>query len=64
MTNAPVKQQVIALLNEASAKLLEAHATAQKANPMIQDVPVFQAMVKHQKEIGELMQQVNKLRGL
>lgn len=64
MSDVSVKQKVIALLNEASAKLLEAHTTAQKANPMIQDVPVFQAMVKHQKEIGELMQQVNKLRGL
>ena len=59
-----VQQDVIKLVSEASKKLLEAHALAVKTNPMAQDLPVFVTVQRLQKELGEVMQGVSKVRGL
>ena len=62
--NEGVQQVVIRKLNEASKLVLEAYSLATKTNAMAQDLPVFQEMLKEQKKLGELMQQVSKVRGL
>lgn len=59
-----VKQEVVKLINESGTKLLEAHTLAQKSNPLVQDLPVFQELLGIQKKLGEIMLAVNKLRGL
>lgn len=59
-----VQQDVIKLVNEASKKLLEAYSLAVKANPMAQDLPVFKRLMELQKELGTVMQEISKVRGL
>lgn len=59
-----VQQDIIKLVNAASKELLEAHALAVKKNPMSQDLPVFQRLMRLQKELGECMQEISKVRGL
>ena len=51
-------------LNTAAKELQAACSLATKTNPMSADLPVFMAVAKMQKDIGELMQQVSKVRGL
>jgi len=55
---------IIDHLNAAAKELGAAYNLATKANPMAADLPVFQAIQKMQKDVGTLMQQVSKVRGL
>lgn len=59
-----VQQEVIKQISEASKVLLAAYSTATKANPMAEDLPVFQRMMQIQRELGTVMQEVSKVRGL
>lgn len=59
-----VQQDVIKKVASASAELFAAHQLAIKKNPMAQDLPVFQRLLKVQKELGEIMQEISKVRGL
>lgn len=59
-----VQQEVIQKLNVAAKELLAAHSLATKANPMAQDLPVFQRLMEMQRELGTLMQGISKVRGL
>lgn len=59
-----VQQEVIKKLSAASKELQEAHRLAVKKNPMAQDLPVFQRVLKMQKDLTEVMQEVSKVRGL
>lgn len=59
-----VQQAILRGLSDASTALLNAYGIAVKANPMAQDLGVFQEMMKLQKEINFLMQGVSKVRGL
>ena len=59
-----VQQEVIQKLNVAAKELLAAHSLAAKANPMAQDLPVFQRLMELQKELGTLMQGISRVRGL
>lgn len=51
-------------LNTAAKELQAAHSLAVKTNPMAADLPVFISVAKMQKDVGELMQGVSKVRGL
>lgn len=64
MTTNETQQEIIKLLNGAAKDLLAAHAIAVKKNPMAQDLPVFQLLLRLQKELGECMQGISKVRGL
>ena len=57
-------KEITAHLNAAAKELGSAYNLAIKANPMAADLPVFQAIQKMQKDVGTLMQQVSKVRGL
>lgn len=57
-------KQVMQHLNQASKELLEAYNLATKTNPMAADLPVFHEIMAMQKKVGDLMQQVSKVRGL
>ena len=59
-----VQQEVIKHVNSASASLKEAYSLAVRTNPMAQDLPAFLKLVELQKELGTVMQQISKVRGL
>lgn len=59
-----VQQEVIKDISAAAKTLLGAHSTAVKANPMAQDLPVFKRLMEMQKELGTIMQEISKVRGL
>lgn len=59
-----VQQEVIKLISSASAELGAAHKVAVKKNPMAQDLPVFLKLQAIQKDLGEAMREVSKVRGL
>lgn len=58
------KAHIVQELNVAIGALANASQAAQKANPMAADVPVFQRITAMQKEIGAMMLEVNKVKGL
>lgn len=55
---------VIRHLNNAVQEVAKAYQTGAEANPMCADVAVFQKMTAMQKELGAMMLEVNKMRGL
>ncbi len=59
-----VQQEVIKQVNEASKNLLGAYSLATQTNPMAADLPVFQKLLELQKELGTVMQNISKVRGL
>ncbi len=59
-----VQKEIQQHLNTAAKELQAAVALATKTNPMAADLPVFISMTAMQKEMGTLMQQVSKVRGL
>ena len=59
-----VQQAVIKDIAAAAKTLLGAHSAAVKANPMAQDLPVFKRLMELQKELGTVMQEISKVRGL
>lgn len=59
-----VQQNVIKQVSEAAKVLLSAHTMAVKANPMAESLPVFQRILVLQKELGTVMQEISKVRGL
>ncbi len=59
-----VQGEVMKLVQKAQSDLAQAQEVALKANPMTADVPVFRRMQEIQKELGGMMLEVSKLRGL
>lgn len=59
-----IQKEIQTHLNTAAKELQAAIALATKTNPMSADLPVFISIAKMQKDIGELMQLVSKVRGL
>ena len=59
-----VQQDVIKQISEAAKQLLAAHQLAVKTNAMSESLPVFQKLLKLQRELGDVMQEVSKIRGL
>jgi len=59
-----IQQEVIKKVAAATKELQDAHRIAVNQNPMAQDLPVFQKLVALQKELGEVMQGISKVRGL
>jgi hypothetical protein len=59
-----IQQEIIKKISAATKELQDAHRLAVKQNPMAQDLPVFQKLVRLQKELGEAMQEISKVRGL
>ncbi len=59
-----VQKEIQQHLNEAAKSLQAAHALAVKTNAMSADLPVFISVAQMQKDVGVLMQQVSKVRGL
>lgn len=64
MVTDSVQQEIVKLINKASKDILEAHSIAVKKNPMAQDLPVFQQLLGVQKDLGNIMQGISKVRGL
>lgn len=56
--------QIMHHLKNAAGELLAAYQLATKTNPMAADLPVFIQVQRLQKEIGEAMQAISKVRGL
>lgn len=59
-----VQQEVIKKINGAAKEILAAHTLAVQTNPMAESLPVFQKLVQLQKQLGEVMQEISKVRGL
>lgn len=59
-----VQKEIQQHLNDAAKSLQAAHGLAVKTNSMSADLPVFMEVAKMQKDVGTLMQQVSKVRGL
>lgn len=58
------RQVIIQSLQDGVQALALAYKQGTEANPMCADVPVFQRMTAMQKELGAMMLEVNKMRGL
>ena len=63
MTAKPATQ-IMHHLKNAAGELLAAYQLATKTNPMAADLPVFIQVQRLQKEIGDAMQAISKVRGL
>lgn len=59
-----VQQEVIKQVSESAKGLLAAYNMATKANAMAENLPVFQRLLQLQKELGTVMQEISKVRGL
>ncbi len=59
-----MKAQVMQALREASDNLSAAWSMGVKSNPMALELEVFKKMKEMQKELGQMMVVVSKLRGL
>ncbi len=59
-----VSQEVIKKINEGAGCLSAAYAMAVQKNGMAADLPCFQRLMELQKELGTVMQQISKVRGL
>lgn len=64
MAPVSVQQDVIKQVSESAKGLLAAYNMATKANPMAENLPVFQRLLQLQKELGTVMQEISKVRGL
>lgn len=58
------RQKITAHLNAAQTALRLAVAEGQNASPLTTSIPAFQKMEAMGKEIGALMMEVSKMRGL
>ncbi len=58
------RDKVITAMSAAQQELGKAWQAAMQANPMTADVPVFQRIQGMQKELGAMMMEVSKIRGL
>lgn len=58
------RQVVIQHMNDAIQAIAKAYQVGTEANAMAADVAVFQRMQAMQKELGAMMLDVNKMRGL
>lgn len=56
--------QIMHCLSAAQSNVGQAMQLGAEANPMTANVPVFQRMAEVQKELGAMMLEVSKLRGL
>lgn len=59
-----MKAQVMQALKEASDNLSAAWSMGVKANAMAADLEVFKRMKDMQKELGQMMLTITKLRGM
>jgi hypothetical protein len=58
------RERIMNALGGAQNDLKAAYAIAVQANPMAQDVAVFQKIKNIQAQLSEVMLELNKLRGL
>jgi len=64
MSGDSVKVKVLNRMADAQRSLVEAHTFALAKNAMVNSVPAFKRLQEVQKEIGTIMQEINKVQGL